>query len=105
MLQSFSDAPGGLREELREITLSSGLEYSYKVRLSLHAGYFYESKFKGEQEIRNGWSRDQRSKIPLRLHLSHYGTEQGQPAGEHNDVFGKLESVTLSRSKGYIPAR
>jgi hypothetical protein len=46
---SFSDAPGGGSEELKEIMLSIGAEYSYQNQFFARAGYFYESKYKGDR--------------------------------------------------------
>jgi len=48
MVASFSDAPGGFREETREVRLSTGLEYAYKQSLFARAGYYYENQFKGD---------------------------------------------------------
>ena len=48
--RSFSDAPGGFREELREINLSTGLEYSHKDMVFARAGYFYENPKKGDRQ-------------------------------------------------------
>jgi hypothetical protein len=50
MLQSFYDAPGGFSEELKEITISSGLEYWYNKQFALRAGYFHESASKGNRK-------------------------------------------------------
>ncbi|OUJ69334.1 type IX secretion system outer membrane channel protein PorV [Hymenobacter crusticola] len=50
MLGSFSDAPGGFKEELREINLSAGLEYWYNDLLAVRAGYFYENQYKGDRQ-------------------------------------------------------
>ncbi len=47
---SFSDAPGGTKEELREITASVGLEYWCMKHVALRAGYFKEDKAKGGRE-------------------------------------------------------
>lgn len=47
IFQSFTDAPGGFREEMREITLSPGLEYWYNKQFALRTGYFYEAASKG----------------------------------------------------------
>lgn len=44
---SFSDAPDGFGEELQEISLSLGAEYSYKSKLFLRTGYFHEHENKG----------------------------------------------------------
>ncbi len=50
MLQSFSDAPGGWKEEMHEINISSGLEYWYDKQFALRAGYFYEHPTKGNRK-------------------------------------------------------
>jgi hypothetical protein len=50
IFKSFSDAPGGLSEELREINLSAGVEYWYNKQFALRAGYFYEDKNKGNRK-------------------------------------------------------
>ncbi|MFD1469717.1 type IX secretion system outer membrane channel protein PorV [Hymenobacter caeli] len=49
-LGSFSDAPGGFKEELQEINLSGGLEYSYNDLLMARVGYFYENPDKGARQ-------------------------------------------------------
>ncbi|MGB0850505.1 MAG: type IX secretion system outer membrane channel protein PorV [Bacteroidia bacterium] len=50
MLKSFGDAPGGFREEMKEITISAGLEYWYAKQFALRAGYFHESDTKGARQ-------------------------------------------------------
>jgi len=50
MWQSFYDAPGGTTEELREINISTGLEYWYNQRFALRTGYFYEHETKGNRK-------------------------------------------------------
>ena len=49
-IQSFYDAPNGLKEELQEISMSLGLEYRYNKILAVRAGYFYEAKNKGARK-------------------------------------------------------
>ncbi len=44
---SFSDAPDGFQEEIREVTLSTGVEYWYNNFFALRGGYFMESNAKG----------------------------------------------------------
>lgn len=44
---SFFDAPGGFSEEIREFTLSTGVEYWYNEQFAVRAGYFGESNTKG----------------------------------------------------------
>lgn len=50
IFKSFSDAPGGMKEEFREISFSLGAEYSYNDQFFLRAGYFYENEFKGNRK-------------------------------------------------------
>jgi hypothetical protein len=47
---SFSDAPGGFSEELKEFTVSTGFEYMYNNQFALRGGYFYENKYKGNRQ-------------------------------------------------------
>jgi hypothetical protein len=47
IFQSFGDAPGGFSEELKELSFSPGVEYSYNNLLAIRAGYFYENPAKG----------------------------------------------------------
>jgi len=50
IFKSFSDAPGGFKEELREITWSFGAEYNYNQQFFVRAGYFYENQYKGNRQ-------------------------------------------------------
>lgn len=47
---SFNDAPGGGKEELREINYATGLEYWYNKMFALRTGYFYEHLTKGGRQ-------------------------------------------------------
>ncbi|MBW4890238.1 type IX secretion system outer membrane channel protein PorV [Mucilaginibacter sp. HMF5004] len=47
---SFTDAPGGLGEELKEISYAAGAEYMYAKLFALRAGYFYENPDKGNRQ-------------------------------------------------------
>lgn len=47
IFKSFSDAPGGFKEELQEITVSIGAEYSYNQQFFARVGYNYENANKG----------------------------------------------------------
>jgi len=49
MIQSFSDAPGGFSEELKEYNISAGLEYWYNKQFAVRTGYFHESAIKGNR--------------------------------------------------------
>ena len=44
---SFADAPDGFKEELKEFTISAGLEYWYNNQFAIRGGYFNESNSKG----------------------------------------------------------
>ena len=47
VFSSFSDAPDGLSEELKEFTISAGMEYWYRDVFAARAGYFHETDTKG----------------------------------------------------------
>ncbi len=51
MIQSFYDAPGGFKEELKEINISTGVEYWYNNVFAVRAGYFHEPKTKGARQF------------------------------------------------------
>lgn len=50
IFSSFSDAPGGASEELREIMWSLGTEYAYNNQFFVRAGYYNESQYKGNRK-------------------------------------------------------
>ncbi|MFL5765375.1 MAG: type IX secretion system outer membrane channel protein PorV [Bacteroidia bacterium] len=51
MFGSFSDAPGGAKEELHEINYSVGMEYWYNHLFAVRIGYFYEHPTKGNRQF------------------------------------------------------
>ena len=51
MIHSFYDAPGGLSEEMAEISISTGIEYWYAQQFALRGGFFYEDKNKGNRKF------------------------------------------------------
>ena len=50
LFKSFGDAPDGFSEELKEITLSLGLEYTYNDSFALRVGYCGENEDKGARK-------------------------------------------------------
>ena len=50
LFKSFGDAPNGFSEELKEITLSLGIEYTYNDSFALRVGYFGENEDKGARK-------------------------------------------------------
>ena len=50
VFNSFTDAPGGAKEELREINYSIGAEYNYNQQFFLRGGYYHESTYKGNHQ-------------------------------------------------------
>ena len=51
IFQSFWDAPGGTKEEFRELMYSVGGEYWYANQFALRAGYFFEHSTKGGRKF------------------------------------------------------
>ncbi|HEX7367710.1 MAG TPA: type IX secretion system outer membrane channel protein PorV [Pelobium sp.] len=47
---SFTDAPGGAKEELQEVSIATGAEYWYNKQFAIRAGYFYENPNKGNRQ-------------------------------------------------------
>lgn len=47
---SFSDAPNGFSEEIKEVIYCGGLEYWYDNLFAFRAGYFHESALKGNRK-------------------------------------------------------
>jgi hypothetical protein len=50
IIQSFYDAPGGFKEEMKEIMLSIGAEYWYMNQFAIRAGYLNEAAMKGNRK-------------------------------------------------------
>lgn len=50
IFQSFYDAPGGFKEEMKEFTLSIGAEYWYNDQFAARIGYFNEAETKGDRK-------------------------------------------------------
>lgn len=50
MFGSFSDAPGGAKEEFKEVMISGGVEYWYNKVFAARLGYFNEAKSKGNRK-------------------------------------------------------
>ncbi|MEI9917243.1 MAG: type IX secretion system outer membrane channel protein PorV [Bacteroidota bacterium] len=48
--QSFTDARGGFKEEIHEVTTSLGIEYWYNQLFAGRVGYFYEAPDKGNRQ-------------------------------------------------------
>ncbi len=66
IFNSFGDAPGGFKEELQEINLGGGFEYSYNNTIMARAGYFYENPNKGDRQYLS---------FGLGAHLSVFGVD------------------------------
>jgi len=51
IIQSFYDAPYGFKEEMQEINVVASAEYWYNKLFAIRAGYFWESKYKGNRQF------------------------------------------------------
>jgi hypothetical protein len=86
---SFSDAPGGFKEEIKEITYSGGLEYWYDNQFALRAGYFHESATKGNRQY---------ATVGLGLRFNVFGLDAAYliPANSQNSPLQNTFRFTLS---------
>ncbi|MBX2947176.1 MAG: type IX secretion system outer membrane channel protein PorV [Cyclobacteriaceae bacterium] len=50
MFSSFTDAPGGFAEEMKEFIVNTGVEYWYNKTFAGRAGYFLEAREKGNRK-------------------------------------------------------
>ena len=91
IFNSFNDAPDGFSEELKELTYSLGLEYSFNESFFLRSGYFSEHELKGSRKfitIGTGFNTARDLKIDLSYLIS------------TSDVISPLEN-TLRLSLGF----
>lgn len=91
IFNSFNDAPDGFSEELKELTYSLGLEYSFNKSFFLRSGYFSEHELKGSRKfitIGTGFNTDRNLNIDLSYLIS------------TSDVISPLEN-TLRLSLGF----
>ena len=91
IFNSFNDAPDGFSEELKELTYSLGLEYSFIKSFFLRSGFFSEHELKGSRKfitIGTGFSTDRNLQIDLSYLIS------------TSDVISPLEN-TLRLSLGF----
>jgi hypothetical protein len=51
LFSSWSDAPAGFQEELKEFIYSLGMEYWYDKQFAIRAGYFHEAETKGNRQF------------------------------------------------------
>ena len=51
LVSSWSDAPGGFEEEMKEINYSLATEYWYDNQFAIRAGYFHEASTKGNRQF------------------------------------------------------
>jgi hypothetical protein len=79
MFQSFSDAPGGFKEEMNEVIYSFGAEYWYAKQFAIRAGYFHENELKGNRKYFT---------VGLGLHLNVFGLNFSylMPTNQHNPL-------------------
>jgi len=94
IFRSFGDAPGGFGEEMKEITLSPGVEYWYNSLFALRAGYFYENPAKGGRHY---------ATLGLGLKYNSYSFDFSYLAGtQQNSPLANTLRFTLSASFGGV---
>jgi hypothetical protein len=83
IFQSFYDAPGGLKEELHEITYSFGLEYWYNNQFAVRGGYFFENQTKGNRKYFTAGAG-------FRLKIFNIDLSYLMPVAQNNPLAGTL---------------
>jgi hypothetical protein len=85
---SFSDAPDGFKEELREITYSGGAEYWYNELFAARAGVFLENKLKGNRKY---------ATFGFGLRIQQFGLDFAylMPLGQRNSPLAETLRFTL----------
>ena len=51
LFSSWSDAPAGFPEEIKEFTYSIGMEYWYDKQFAIRTGFFHEASTKGNRQF------------------------------------------------------
>ena len=90
VFSSFIDSPNGLSGELREVGISSGLEYSYRKILMMRAGYSYSDLSYGIQSVSAG--------IGINYHLFGFGLSYTVPTNSAATASTNVIRFTLSIS-------
>ena len=92
IFSSFGDAPGGMKEELQEVTLSLGAEYWYRSRLALRAGYFGEAQNKGDRKYLTAG-------VGLKLKMASVDVSYAMPVRQNNPLANTIR-FTLNLNLG-----
>ncbi len=91
-IESFGDAPDGLSEEMQEIIWATGLEYQWKNRFSLRAGYHYEHQNKGNRSYVT---------VGVGAKLKQFSLDAAYLMNTKKDEFRPTERLKLSLSYGF----
>ena len=86
IFSSFTDAPGGFKEELQEINFSLGVEYWYNKQFALRAGYFYEHENKGNRKFLTAGAGLRLNVFALDFSYL-LPTEQNHPLGKYLAIY------------------
>jgi hypothetical protein len=88
IFSSFGDAEDGFKEELQEVTLSTGLEYWYNDLFAARVGYFYEAPNKGDRHYLS---------LGLGLHYQKFGFDAAYYVpNERNNPLAETLRFTLA---------
>lgn len=94
IFSSFSDAPGGMTEEFKEMTWSIGMEYWYQEQFALRTGYYYEHEDKGNRKYFSAG-------LGLRLQMFDIDVSYLIPTTQNNPLKNTLR-FTISANLGDI---
>ena len=95
--RSFTDAPDGFSEELKEVTLSLGSEYNYNEVLKLRTGFITQSEEKGSRNHMTFGAGFEYQMFDF--DFAYQTPLSNNTSFEQNDVFKLSLSVNLNKKK------
>ena len=95
---SFADAPGGLKEELQEVTVSLGAEYWYRKQFAVRAGYFNESQYKGNRKYFTAG-------VGIKLNIAAIDVSYVVPVEHNNPLANTVRFTMLFNVESFLKRR
>ena len=95
IFSSFTDAPGRLKEEIQEVTVSTGAEYWYRRQFAVRAGYFNESQYKGNRKYFT-------TGVGIRLNIAAIDVSYVIPVEHNNPLANTIRFTVLFNVESFL---